>query len=234
MITVAIAVRDTAAAKQYRALLMDSGIDAHFASDIPTLIRSVKGRPIDVVIFDLARNALSINSWLVEVGRDRDLALAPVLWIGAGILPEMKRIVEEYRPGMYLPRLPGLEDLKTAINTLIGRVPQMVSAPTSPNSDPIDEPIWKPGDRNIDDALSIFAEGGKGSASGTPARPAAPGHPEPVSAPTVTAGMSEVELDAVAERICSRLASDILKRLNRDDLRRMIEQALTETSIPIS
>ncbi|MEW5874028.1 MAG: hypothetical protein AB1752_02455 [Candidatus Zixiibacteriota bacterium] len=270
MITIAIAVRDTAAARQYRALLTDSGIDAHFASDIPTLIRVVKGRPIDVVIFDLARNALSINSWLVEVGRDHDLALAPILWIGDGILPEMRKVVEEYRPGMYLPKLPSLDDLKTAINKLIGRIPPVgAPPPPGPTAEPLDEPIWTPGENNIEDALSIFADSGKTRTR--PNQPAAPRRPAetipfpsarqvqtppafpgvaprtapPAPAPPTSkpiesrpsapqAGLSEQDLDALAERISGRLASDLLSRLDRNELRRMVEKALAETSLPIA
>jgi len=270
MITIAIAVRDTAAARQYRALLTDSGVDAHFASDIPTLIRVVKGRPIDVVIFDLARNALSINSWLVEVGRDHDLALAPILWIGDGILPEMRKVVEEYRPGMYLPKLPSLDDLKTAINKLIGRIPP-VGAHQSPGqtAEPLDEPIWTPGENNIEDALSIFADSGKtrtrSHQPAAPRRPAetipfpsarhvqapveAPPVPQPPSPPmsetpppkpsesrpaATTAGLSEHDLDAIAKRISGRLASELLSRLDRNELRRLVEKALAEASLPIS
>lgn len=252
MITVAIAVRDSAATRQYRELMSDTGVDAHFATDIPTLIRLVKGRPIDVVIFDLARNALSINSWLLEVSRDRDLSLAPVLWVGSGILPEMRRVVEEYRPGMYLPQMPSVEDLKLAINRLIGRVPPVVSDKPRQTREPSDEPVWTPGEGNIDEALRIFAENGRERIGGGP-RQEAPRPKEtipfppssgrnpvvresPRTTPTAvtterSSRLSEQELDAVAERVSRHLAEDLMRRLDRDELRRAVERALAEAPL---
>jgi hypothetical protein len=170
---------------------------------------------------------------------------------------------------MYLPKLPSLDDLKLAINKLIGRIPP-VAAPPAPGrvAEPLDEPIWTPGENNIEDALSIFADSSKSrtrpNRPSTPSRPvesipfptarqaqAAAGLPRsaqeptspPAAAPVSTpiesrptaspVGLSEQELDAIAERISGRLASELLARLDRNELRRMVEKALAEASLPI-
>ncbi len=156
MISLAIAVKDPAATRRYRQLLTESGCEALYITTIIELVRTVKSRPIDVVIFDLGLSSLPASEWLTIVEKDNDLALTPVLWIGSNIPRSLTPAIEEHRPGLWLKTIPKADELMAAVFQLIGRRVDTGAVP--PVEHRVDEREWTPQDDLIDDALQIFEE----------------------------------------------------------------------------
>ena len=168
MITVAVAARDSAASRYYRGLLADAKFEAIFSPDVDSLIRHVKSRPIDLIIFDLNSPSIRVTAWLEAVKRDADLALTPVLWVGHARPMALAVTLDNYRPGARISEKPTLKTLMELVSQMVGRLeqrPQTVANRSNGSSRP-----WKPGDETIDHALSIFAES-QGQSGHSPLRP---------------------------------------------------------------
>jgi CheY-like chemotaxis protein len=155
MITVAVAARDSMIRRRYLEMLKAAGYEPAFATDVTTLIRQVKSRPIDLVIFDLAPPSLSVVAYLEAVERDQDLALTPVLWVGNVGPAPYKTALENYRPGKLIDQRPDENSIAATVGELVGRAAQDHASGNSKKSDDGD---WAPADDTIDSALSIFAD----------------------------------------------------------------------------
>jgi CheY-like chemotaxis protein len=155
MISVAVAARDSSVRRRYLELLKGVGYEPLFATDVATLIRFVKSRPIDLVIFDLAPPSLSVVAYMEAVERDQDLALTPVLWVGEADLAPYKSALENYRPGKHIEDRPDESSIAATVEELVGRASQQHETSDAKKSDDRD---WAPGDDSIDSALSIFAD----------------------------------------------------------------------------
>jgi len=157
MITVAVAARQPQSQKRYRALLGQAGVGAHFVTDVGLLIKCVKSRPIDLVIFDLDDRRWPARKWLEAAKLDSDLGLVPVVWIGSEMSESDLQAVDEHRPGLHLAKFPDAKTLTQAMESLVGSVRRDDEANPSA-SQRLNSPTWKPAADTIDDALRIFAD----------------------------------------------------------------------------
>lgn len=160
MITVAVAARDSSVRGHYQRITSEVGYGALFAPHEDILIRYVKSRPVDLVIFDLSPPTVSVTTWLEAVARDQDLALTPVLWVGKVASPALASTLDNYRPGTRVPERPDAQALSSLVQKLVGR-----PTPDTHSSTARQEPSardWTPEDETIENALSIFAEASGG------------------------------------------------------------------------
>jgi hypothetical protein len=158
MMTVAVAAREAGASRYYRGLLADAKFDAIFTPEIEFLIRCVKSRPVDLVLFDLTTPSIPPTSWLEAVKQDGDLALTPVLWVGSTRPLALATTLDNYRPGMRVIQRPNLTTFMELVEKIVGRTPGR--EPSEPNDASLTSKEWKPEVETIDDALSIFADSG--------------------------------------------------------------------------
>ena len=161
MITVAVAARDSSANKYYRGLLAEAKYEAIYAPDVDSLIRCVKSRPVDLVLFDLTPPSVPVTEWLEAAAKDGDRALTPVLWIGDASPSALATTLDSYRPGACIPQKPTLTKLSELVHQMVGRVGQANQPAT--DQEKTSQSEWKPEGETIDDALSIFAESGGSS-----------------------------------------------------------------------
>ncbi|MBI5868814.1 MAG: hypothetical protein HZB43_11105 [candidate division Zixibacteria bacterium] len=157
MLTVTVAARQPESQKRYRELLKQLGVAAHFVTDHEQLLKYVRTRPVDLVLFDLNDPRWPARKWLEAAAVDSDLAAVPVVWVGSEApAPEMEAITR-YRLGVHLPKMPDAAALTAVISTVTGAVRRETDSGQVPvaGSDP---DSWKPAVHTIDDALSIFAE----------------------------------------------------------------------------
>jgi len=170
MLTVAVAARQPKTQRRYRAVLGQLGVDAHFVTDSDLLIKCVRSRPVSVVIFDLDDPRWPPRKWLEVAALDIDLGVIPILWIGTEVSGSDLQTIENYQPGLYLPKFPDANALLRAIETLSGDIRQTGESGLSA-SQSLATPAWKPALDTIDDALSIFADPASGQAGGEPGPP---------------------------------------------------------------
>jgi len=156
MITMAIAVKEPSVTRRYRHMLAQAGFETHFVSNVPELIRTVKARPVDVILFDLGPSAISPVDWLAAATKDKDLEFTPVLWIGTKVPAPLQPVIQEYRPGIWLKNIPLTDELISTVLQLIGRKKDESTVEKKPAST---DREWTPEANIIEDALQIFDEG---------------------------------------------------------------------------
>jgi hypothetical protein len=194
MMTVAVAARKPQSQGRYRFLLGQTGVEAHFVTDLNLLIKCVKSRPIDVVIFDLDDPRLPARKWLDAARLDTDIGLVPVLWIGSEVPASDLQAVEEYRPGLRLAKLPDAATLLQTVERLMG-VARLDGEDHLSTSQALKPPTWKPETDTIDDALCIFADPAKDRPAEHP--PESPGQPR--SSPLTTTSPDDARGVAVKD-----------------------------------
>lgn len=156
MITMAIAVKEPSVTRRYRHMLAQSGFETHFVSNVPELIRTVKARPVDVILFDLGPSSVAPVDWLAAAAKDKDLEFTPVLWIGTKVAAPLQPVIQEYRPGVWLKNIPLTDELISTVLQLVGRKTDDTTAEEKPVST---DREWTPETDIIEDALQIFDEG---------------------------------------------------------------------------
>ena len=171
MLTVAVAARQPKTQRRYRAVLDQLGVDAHIVTDSDLLIKCVRSRPVNVVVFDLDDPRWSARKWLETAALDVDLGAIPVLWIGTEVSGSDLQTIKDYQPGLHLPMFPDANSLLRAIETLAGDICQAGEKGLSASQSPA-TPAWKPEVSTIDDALNIFADPGSEQARTEPGPPA--------------------------------------------------------------
>ncbi len=170
MLTVTVAARQPESQRRYRDLLKELGVAAHYVTDHEQLIKCVRTRPVDLVLFDLNDPRWPARKWLDAAAVDSDLAAVPVVWVGSEApAPDMEAIAQ-YRLGVHLPKMPDAAALTAVITTITGAVRRETDSGQVPlaGSDP---EAWKPAVNTIDDALSIFVEAPDASLAAGSAKP---------------------------------------------------------------
>ena len=195
MMTVAVAARQPQSQKRLRSLLDQVGVEAHFVTDVDSLIKCVKSRPVNVVVFDLDDPRWPARKWLEATAQDGDLGLVPVVWIGSELSASDLQAVVDHRPGLHLAKCPDAETLTEALETLTGSVRQDKDA-TLPTSQSPNSPAWKPAVNTIEDALQIFADTSHGKKT---TRPTNEELPDASTGLPVTTGDMKGEGDAATD-----------------------------------
>lgn len=157
MLTVVVAARQPDSQRRYRAVLKQASVATLYVTDLEQLIRCVRTRPIDIVLFDLDDPRWPARKWLDAASVDSDLAAVPVVWVGSEAPAPDMEAVKQYRPGIHLSRLPDAPTLSTVLADLSGAAKRDTDSAQAASAG-ADPDAWKPAVNTIDDALSIFAD----------------------------------------------------------------------------
>ncbi len=142
---------------RYRSLLPREQFTTLSALDCPTLARLLRTRPVDVVLFDLQKPAMSAGEWLNLISQDAELRCVPIVWVGRDIPQEIYQRVCQTAHSELVPPQPNAEMLVGILHQQQQVAAQLRREYAARTNEP-ESLSWEPEEDIINDALSIFEQ----------------------------------------------------------------------------